>query len=55
MRYVLEFFIIILPHPKKFRQYFILLIENLRISTLPLHGLHLVGIGFLTWCNLLSL
>ena len=28
MRYVLEFFTIILPHPTKFCQYFILLIEN---------------------------
>ena len=31
MRYVLEFFTIILPHPKKFCQYIILLIENFNL------------------------
>lgn len=31
MRYVLEFFTIILPHPTKFCQYFILLIENFNL------------------------
>ena len=31
MRYVLEFFTIILPHPTKFCQFFILLIENFNL------------------------
>ena len=31
MCYVLEFFTIILPHPTKFCQYFILLIENFNL------------------------
>ena len=31
MRYVLEFFTVILPHPTKFCQYFILLIENFNL------------------------
>ena len=31
MRYVLEFFTIILPHPTKFCQYFMLLIENFNL------------------------
>ena len=31
MRYVLEFFTIILAHPTKFCQYFILLIENFNL------------------------
>ena len=31
MRYVLEFFTIILSHPTKFCQYYILLIENFNL------------------------